>query len=135
MEKMRGRHIGLAVFFEYDILPENVAVPADYGLSVRIPDNQLLIGFLHEIVLVEIHRLARTPAGFTIGDFADAAYFPQGIGCIETIYDIDFITTLVGVHQLARWYELSPDKIHGNGIDDLFHLDKGSVQYNAQIYK
>ena len=55
LEKMRCSHVRLAILLQSNVFAENITVSSDNGLCVGIPHNKLLIGFLHEIVLVQVH--------------------------------------------------------------------------------
>ena len=86
-----------------------------------IPDYQLLIRLVQEIILIQIQLLAGTAAGFAIGQFADAADFAKCIRSIVAIDNIEFVAAFVGIHKLAGRSQFCLYQLKRNRIDDLFH--------------
>ena len=130
---MGRSHIRLAVLLESHILSEQITVATDDSFSIGIPYYQLLIRLFQVIILIQIHLLSGTSAGFAIGKFAYTAYLPEGIGRIVAIHHIELIATLVGVHQLAAPGKFRLDQLGRNRIDNLLHNSIGSVLTMANI--
>ena len=126
---MGRSHIRLAVLLESHILSEQITVATDDSFSIGIPYYQLLIRLFQVIILIQIHLLSGTSAGFAIGKLAYTAYLPEGIRGIMAIYNIELVSALVGVHYLTGLGQFGLDKADRNRIDDLFHMKEVLIHY------
>ena len=120
---------GLTFLVKHRIGAEEEAIAADDGLFVRVPDDQLFIGLLHLVVLIEVNLVARRAAGFPESDFAQPADLRDDIRRILPGNDVEFVVSLIGVFQFLGWGKLGFEQRDGDGIDNCFHRMGNVSQY------
>ena len=104
------------VFAEYE------TIAADDFLLVRVPDNQLLAGFVHGVVFVDVGGFACAATGVAKGYFAQASDFAHGVWRVVRIDDVDFVAGLVGCAQKSFGCQFGFYQSHiDGGYDVLCH--------------
>ena len=81
----------LTVLIELDIRTAKETITSQYLFIFRTPDDQLTIGILHRIELVDIYREAGSPAIITKCDFTQTPDFLHYIRRVMGGYNIYFI--------------------------------------------
>ena len=81
----------LTVLIELDIRTAKETITTQYLFIFRTPDDQLTIGILHRIELVDIYRKAGSPAIITKCDFTQTPDFLHYIRRVMGGYNIYFI--------------------------------------------
>ena len=119
----------LSLAVQHGVGAEEEAVAADDGLVVRVPDDQLLVGLFHLVVLVEVDFVARGAAGLAEGDFTKAADFGDDVGGVVPGNDVKLVMPLVGVFQLLGFGKLCLEQFDWYWIYYLFHRVEGFNRY------
>ena len=123
---MTGGKKRLAVFIEVPCCAFEIAVATDDLLSLRIPDDELLVAVLAGVELIDIHRLARSSPCLAESNLAQTTDLLHDIRRIMGRHDIDLVVTLVGHAELTLTGQFTLQNFLGNGLDNLlFHYDRG----------
>ena len=85
----------LAVFVKFDVRALQVAVSSDQLLGFGIPYDQLLVGMLHDVVFIEVERLARSSPGHAERYLAQPSDLTHHVRRVLIRDYVDFIVALV----------------------------------------
>ena len=111
----------LAVSAHLPVLAQQVAVSTQYLLGFRVPYDELAVGLLHGVELVDIHALARSASCRTECYLAQTPDLTHHIGRIVGGDDIDVIAALVGAAQLLVRCQLGEKYLARDFIYYFFH--------------
>ena len=117
----RGQQ-GLPLVVEADIRAQDVSVAAQDFFGLGIPDDELLIGMLHDVELVDVHRLARTSAGGAEGNLAQAADLLHRVGGVMGRNDVNLVVTAVGHAQALVFGEFRLQQFFAYRCNNIFHI-------------
>ena len=124
VEHVGGRDVRLAVCLELDVGAEDIAVAAQDGVRLGVPDDQLLVGMggIH-VELVQVDGAARAAAAVAERDLAQAADLLQHVGGVVAVDHVDLVVGLVGVAQFPVGRELGQEQLPAYRVNNLFvHL-------------
>ena len=113
----------LTIFVEHRIRTEKETIATYNCLVIRIPDNQLFIGFLHLVIFVKIHGIARRTTGFSKSQLTQPAYLRDNIGGILPGDNVKFVMSFVCVFQFLGFGEFRFEQLNGYGVNYCIHND------------
>ena len=90
---MTGGKDWLPLLVKTNVRAIDIAITAEDGLFFRLPDDELHIGLLHIVVMIDITFETRAASGFAEDDFTQSAHFAHQVGTLVAIEDIDVGTT------------------------------------------
>ena len=129
MEHVRGSQDGLPLGIDLHVRTQDVAVPSQNLLSLGVPYDELLVGILHGVILIQVQRHARTASCLTEGNLAQTANFTHHLGRILPGDDIYLVVALVGKTQALVFGEFALQYLYRYGVYDLFHVDIELVDF------
>ena len=91
-------------------------------LLLWTPNNQLPIGILHRVKLVNIGLLARTSAIIAESDLPQASNLLHHMRRVMSGYDVNLIARLVGASEPFLWCQLSFQQSFFYGLDNLLFV-------------
>ena len=104
-EMSRGQD-RLALRIETHIRSAQEAIASQDLLLFRAPYNQLPIGVLHRVELINIDLFARTPAIIAESDLSQASNLLHHMWGVVGGYDINLVARLVGATKPFLWCQL-----------------------------
>ena len=116
-----GSQNGLPLGIELYIGTMDIAVATDNLLGIGVPHDELLVGALHGIKLVDIGTKACAATSGTEGYLAQAPYLEHYVGGVVGIDDVEVVATTVGVAKAALLGELGLEQGFADGVYYLLH--------------
>lgn len=121
VEHVGGGEDGLSLGIELHVGTVDVAVAADDLLGIGVPDDELLVGYLHRIVLVDVDTQPCAATSGAEGGLAQTPYLLHYVGSVVGIDDVEVVAATVGVAQAALLGELGLEELFADGVYDSFH--------------
>ena len=121
VEHVGGGEDGLTLGIEPYIGTVDVAVAADNLLGIGVPHDELLVGALHGVELVDIGTKACAATSGTEGYLAQATYLEHHVGGVVGIDDVEVVATTVSMAQAALLGELGLEQGFADGVYYLLH--------------
>ena len=116
----RGKH-GRPFLVVAHVSAQDVPVAAQDFLRLGIPHNQLLARVGHQVKLVDVHRLARSPACGAESNLAQASYLPHRVGGIVRRDDVYLVVAAVGHAQAPVLSQFRLQGLFAYRCYDIFH--------------
>ena len=131
MEHVGCRQDGLSRFIEARFRAQQVAIAAENGFCLGIPDDELLVGILHGVEFIKVQSLAGATTSSAEGYLAQTTNLAEHVGSVLPCDDIHFVVALVGESQTLVLGELAHQDVNGNRGNDLFHVLRTLLCYNS----
>ena len=117
-----GGQVGLTCFWvDGPVLAQHITIASKDFLVLRVPDNQLFVGMLTSVELVQVHSLTGSSACITKSDLTQATYLAQDVGRILPSDDVHFVVALVRKAQAFVFSQLLLQHFTRNPCYNLFH--------------
>ena len=112
----------LSVVVELYFIARQKAVSAQNLFIVRAPHDELIIGVLTRVELVEVECQTGASASGSEGNLPEAAYLTHHIRRLLIGHDVNLVVALVGRAQTALGSQFGLKQFPTDGADDFFHF-------------
>ena len=110
------------MFVKTHIRTQDITVSTQNFFSFRIPDNQLLVRIVHDVIFVNIHRLARSSSRSAERNLAQTADLLHGIRRVLGSNDIYLVMTSIGHTQALLLSQLRFQQLLAYRCNYIFHI-------------
>ena len=111
----------LPIVLEADVARGEETIASQDFFGIGIPDDELIVGVLAGVELIEVERKSCASPGSAEGDFAQAPDFAHHVGGVVMGDDVNLVAGLVGLAQFEFGSEFGFEQSPTDGSDDFLH--------------
>ena len=126
--------VGLPFGVHLPVGTVEVSVATNDFFGFRIPDNELLVGILSQVKLVNVAVFSSAATCRAEGNLAQSANLPHHVRALIAQYHVYFVLTLVGSAEQTLGSQFRVEQSFTDGLDNLlFHMMKNTLIVTGYI--